>query len=144
VNRAAPRAATLARRHLTIGWWALFVFVALGIVLEGLLAFRESAYVDVGLEARRSMWRLAHTHGTGLALVNIAYGLSVKSEPAAADVLASACLIVALALIPLGFFGGGIVLHGGDPGEMVFAVPPGAIALAAGIARVARAVTRAA
>jgi hypothetical protein len=143
VNRPVSDTAGLARRHLAIGWGALAVFVGLGLVLEGLLAFKESSYLDVGYEARRSMWRLAHTHGTGLAFVHILYGLTVKSVPVAADVLASACFIVALGLIPLGFFGGGIVVHGGDPGPLVFAVPPGAVALAIGVTRVARAVWRA-
>jgi hypothetical protein len=138
-----PDAHGLARRHLVVGWGALFVFVSLGLLLEGLLALKESSYLDVGQEARRSMWRLAHTHGTGLAFVNILYGLTVKSVPATADVLASACFIVALGLIPLGFFGGGIDFRGGDPGAMVFAVPPGAVALAVGVLRVARRVWRA-
>jgi hypothetical protein len=132
----------IARRHLNVGWGALFFFVSLGIVLEALLAFKVGAYLDVGNETRRSMWRLAHAHGTGIAVVNIAYGLTVKSVPAAADALASACLFVGLALIPLGFFGGGFGVQGGDPGLLIFAVPPGAVALAIGLARVARAVVR--
>jgi hypothetical protein len=141
VNRPAePR--VVARRHLAIGWAALLVFVALGIVLEALLAFKVGVYLDVGSETRRSMWRLAHAHGTAIAVVNIVYGLTVKSVPAAADALASACLFVGLALIPLGFFGGGFGVQGGDPGLFIFAVPPGAVALAVGIARVARAVVR--
>jgi hypothetical protein len=137
-----PFAASLARRHLVAGWGALFAFVSLGLVLEGLLAFKDASYVDVGRETHRSMWRLAHTHGTGLAFVNILYGLTVKSVPAAADLLASACFLVALGLIPVGFFGGGIASHGGDPGVWVFAVPPGAVALAIGVLRVARIVVR--
>jgi hypothetical protein len=132
----------IARRHLRVGWGALFVFVALGLVLEGLLAWKASSYVDVDRETRRTMWRLAHAHGTGLAMLQIAYGLTVKSVPAAADALSSACLLVALGLIPLGFFGGGVVVHGGDPGMLVLVVPPGAVALLVGVARVARAVTR--
>jgi hypothetical protein len=133
----------LGRRHLAIGWTALFVFVSLGLVLEALLAYKVGAYLDVGNEARRTMWRLAHTHGTGLAIVHVAYGVTVKSVPAASDLLTSACLTCALVLIPLGFFGGGLTVHGGDPGLLVLAVPPGAVALAIAVARVARAVARA-
>jgi len=121
---------------------SLFVFVSLGLVLETLLAYKVGSYVDVGSEARRTMWRLAHVHGTGLAVLQIAYGLTLKSVPAAADALTSACLLVALGLVPLGFFGGGIVVHGGDPGVLVFAVPPGAVALAFGVGRVALVVAR--
>jgi hypothetical protein len=143
VNRPIPDPASLARRHLAIGWSALFVFVSLGLVLEGLLAFKEGSYLDVGQEGRRAMWRLAHTHGTGLAFVHLVYGLTLKSVPTAADALASACFIVSLGLIPVGFFGGGIALHGGDPGAMIFAVPPGAVALALGVLRVASSLWRA-
>jgi hypothetical protein len=132
----------IARRHLAVGWGALFVFVSLGLGLETLLAYKASAYVDVGSETRRTMWRLSHAHGTGLAVLQIAYGLTVKSLPAAADALASACLLAALALVPFGFFAGGVVVHGGDPGIFVLAVPPGGLALAVGVARVAWAVAR--
>jgi hypothetical protein len=125
-----------------VGWAALSLFVSLGLALEALLAFKVGAYVDVGTDTRRAMWRLAHAHGTGLAMVQIVYGLTVRSVPAAADALASACLLAGLGLIPLGFFGGGLVVHGGDPGLLVLAVPPGAVALAIGVARVALAVAR--
>jgi hypothetical protein len=130
------------RRHLRFGWGALLVFVIVGLGLEALLALKNSAYVDVGNDTRRLMWRLGHAHGTGLALVNIAYGLTVKSLPGAADLLASACLLTALFLVPLGFLGGGFLVQGGDPGLFVFAVPPGAVALIVGVARIARAVSR--
>jgi len=132
----------IARRHLRVGWASLFFFVLLGLVLEMLLAYKVGSYVDAGSEARRTMWRLAHAHGTGLAVLQIAYGLTVKSVSAAADALTSVCLLVALGLIPLGFFGGGMVVHGGDPGVLVLAVPPGAVALAVGVGRVAMAVAR--
>jgi hypothetical protein len=142
VSRPIADPDALARRHLGVGWGSLFLFVCLGLVLETLLAYKVGSYVDVGNEARRTMWRLAHAHGTGLAVLQIAYGLTVKSVPAAADGLTSACLLVALGLIPLGFFGGGLVVHGGDPGVLVLAVPPGAVALAVGVGRVAMAVAR--
>ena len=134
--------AVIARRHLVVGWGALVFFVGLGIVLEALLAFKAGAYVDVGSDTRREMWRLAHAHGIGIALVHIAYGLTVKSVPGAADALASSCLLVGLLLVPLGFFGGGFATHGGDPGALIFAVPPGAVALVAGVLCAARAVVR--
>ncbi len=132
----------IARRHLVVGWSALFIFVFLGLTLEALLAWKTGSYVDVGNEARRTMWRLAHAHGTGLAILQIVYALTVKSVPAAADGLTSACLLVALGLVPLGFFAGGVVVYGGDPGMFVLVVPPGAVALAVGVARVALAVRR--
>jgi hypothetical protein len=139
VNKEPAAEGALSIRHLALGWGALLVFVCLGLLLESLLAFKVGPYVDVDHEARRTMWRLAHAHGTGLALVNVGYGLTVRAVPATADALASGCLVAALLLVPVGFFGGGLDVHGGDPGILVFLVPPGAVALVVGIARVAMA-----
>ena len=132
----------LARRHLAAGWTALFVFVLLGATLEALLAWKAPALVDSGIETRRTLWRLAHAHGTGLALVQIAYGLTVQAAPRAADGLASGCLLAAMGLVPLGFFAGGISVHGVDPGIGVLLVPPGAVALLVGAARIAASLLR--
>ena len=140
MNKDPAAAESLSTRHLALGWRALLVFVCLGLLLESLLAFKVGSYVDVDHEARRTMWRLAHAHGTGLALVNVAYGLTVRAFPATADALTSGCLITALLLVPGGFFGGGLDAHGGDPGILILLVPPGAVALVVGIARVAHAV----
>ncbi len=133
----------IARKHLRAGWAALFVFVSLGLGIEALLAFKASAYVDVDSETRRTMWRLAHAHGTGLSLVQVVYGLTARALPASADPLASSCLFIALLLVPLGFFGGGFAYHGGDPGLLVLLVPAGGAALLLGVYRVASAVMRA-
>jgi hypothetical protein len=43
-----------------------------------------------------------------------------------------------LVLVPLGFFAGGVTIHGGDPGLAVILVPAGAVAMAIGVAIVAR------
>jgi hypothetical protein len=134
----------IVQRHLRAGWWGLLVFLLLGAVLETLHAFKVGAYLDVGNDTRRLMWRLAHAHGTLLALVNVAYGLTVRGgyAPLTGErAIASPCLLAALVLIPLGFFAGGIVVHGGDPGIAVVLVPAGAVALALGVASVARAVS---
>lgn len=63
-------------RNLRFGWWSLLVFLSLGGVLETLHGFKVGWYVDVGNETRRLMFTLAHAHGTLLALVNIAAGLT--------------------------------------------------------------------
>lgn len=120
---------TLAEKHLRIGYWALALFVTLGLVLETLHAFKVGAYLDVRNETRRLMWRLAHAHGTLLALVHIAYALTVRVHPRSARPIASVGLTVALVLIPGGFFAGGIAVHGGDPSPAVLAVPAGFVAL---------------
>lgn len=128
----------LARRHLRVGWWALFAYLLLGVLLEALHGFKSPFYLDVGNESRRLMWTLAHAHGTLLALVNVAYGLTVLSIPKAAKPLASACLLASLLILPMGFFAGGLVIHGGDPGVGVLIVPAGALALVVGVGVVAR------
>ena len=77
-SEATTNAAALARRHLQIGWWALLVFLSVGLVLEALHGLKVGLYLDVSNETRRLMWRLAHAHGTLLALVNLAFAVSVE------------------------------------------------------------------
>lgn len=130
----------MIRRHLRAGWWGLALYVLLGAVLELLHAIKSPVFVDAGRETTRMLLRLAHAHGTLLAVVNIAYALTVKAHPAAARPLASAALLAALVLLPAGFFLGALWAHGGDPGLGVLLVPVGALAITVGAAVVARAV----
>ena len=130
----------LAQRHLRAGWIALSVYLTLGIALEALHAFKVGFYLDVGNETRRLLFRLAHAHGTLLAIVNIVYGLTVHAVPASGRPLASGALLAALVLLPVGFLAGGIVIHGGDPGLPILLVPAGALALLVGALVTARAV----
>jgi len=130
-----------ARRHLRVGWWALLVFATLGLVLESLQGFKVAAYLDVSDETRRLMWRLAHAHGTLLGAVNILFALTLKaSAPATMPGLAriSGTLVAATILLPIGFFVGGVVFYGGDPGVGVLLVPVGAVLLLLALFRIAR------
>ena len=87
---------------------------------------------------RRLMFTLAHAHGTALALVNIAAGLTARNiERFELRSSASFCLIWAGLLFPVGFFLGGIVAYGGDPGLGVWLVPIAALLLFYSIARIA-------
>lgn len=118
----------LRRRHLRFGWTALLTFSALGAVLEVLHALKLGAYLDVGNETRRLMWRLAHAHGVLLGLVNVAFGFTLqhlRQRPPPRPERASACLIAAACLLPLGFLLGGVFASGGDPGLPVLLVPLG-------------------
>lgn len=129
---------TNSDRNLRFGWWSLLVFLALGGALETLHGFKIGWYVDVGNETRRLMFTLAHAHGTLLAIVNIAAGLTarnVKGLEIRSSV--SSALIWAAILLPAGFFLGGIVIYDGDPGLGVWLVPIGALLLFYGIARLA-------
>ena len=110
--------------NLRAGLWALCGFTALGLGLEALHAFKVGAYLDVGNETRRLLWRLAHAHGALLGLLNAFYALLARSWPRLSDMLVGRALLAALLLMPVGFFLGGVFARGGDPGV--------AVALAAG------------
>ncbi len=130
-----PGAKGLARRHLRLGWWALTLFIGLGFVLESLLGLRVPWYVDATNETRRLMFRLGHAHGTLLALVNVAFGLTLASSagPASLPPWASRALTIATFAVPLGFVGGGVVFYESDPGLAIVLVPIGAVAALVGV-----------
>jgi len=127
------------RRHLRAGWWGLALYLVLGAVLETLHAMKSAVFVDAGRETMRMMLRLAHSHGTLVAIINILYALTLKARPEAERPLASASLLAALVLLPGGFFLGALWAHGGDPGLGIVLVPVGALAVTVGAAVVARA-----
>lgn len=127
------------RRHLRAGWWGLALFVVLGAVLEALHALKSPIFVDAGRETTRTMLRLAHSHGTLVAVVNILYALTLRARPEVDRALASASLLAALVLLPGGFLLGALWAHGGDPGLGIVLVPVGALAVTLGAGVVARA-----
>jgi hypothetical protein len=121
-------------RHLRFGWWSLFAFLALGLVLETLHGFKLGWYLDADVEMRRLMFTLAHAHGTLLALVNIAAGLTLRGVKGfELERGASLALRWGGLLLPIGFLLGGLVIHQGDPGFGVLLVPIGALLLLYGV-----------
>jgi hypothetical protein len=127
-----------ADRNLRFGWWSLLIFLSLGGALETLHGFKIGWYVDVGNDMRRLMFTLAHAHGTALALVNIVAGLTARNvQRFELRSSVSFCLIWAGLLFPVGFFLGGIVTYGGDPGLGIWLVPIAALLLFYSIARIA-------
>jgi len=119
------------------------MFATLGFVLEMLHGFKVRAYLDVSNDTRRLMWTLAHAHGTLLAVVHVIFGLSLKSglelSPSNQRLVSNA-LIGASILLPGGFFIGGIVIYGGDPGLGILLVPVGAMLLLISVFLIARSV----
>lgn len=125
-------------RHLRFGWWALFVSLTLGVGLETLHGFKLGWYLDAGQEMRRLMLTLAHAHGTLLALVNIAAGLTLRTVKGfALTPGASRALLWGAVLLPAGFLLGGLVINGGDPGLGIVLAPVGAVLLLYGVGRTA-------
>ncbi len=121
-----------ARRHQWVGWWGLLLFLGLGIALETLHGFKIGFYLDPPHQLRRLLWTLAHAHGTLLSLVHIAFAVGLIHFGRWTErrlKLASFFLIDALALLPLGFFLGGIGHSEVDPSLGILLVPVGALLL---------------
>ena len=131
----------LARKHLRFAWASLLVFVTLGLALEIFHALKMGFYLNVGNETRRLMWTLAHAHGVGLSLLNMGFGATIprlwRTLPRGISI-ASKCIIFGTVFLPLGFFLGGIVTYGGDPGLGALLVPIAAVALWIGVFCVVR------
>ena len=123
--------------NLRAGFLALCAFSALGLLLEALHGFKLGFYLDVDNETRRLLWRLAHAHGALLGLVNVCYALAARAWPRLEDPPSGRALLVALLLMPIGFFLGGIFARGGDPGASVGLAAAGAVALLFGLGRIA-------
>ncbi len=126
---AKPEVYLTAPRHRRYGWSALFIFMIMGTVLEGLLGFKsEQLLLD---PLKRELWSLAHFHGALLALVNLVYAQWADSPetPENRRRTASTTLIAGSMAMPLGFFLGGLSHPEGDPGIGIFLVPIGALLL---------------
>ena len=119
------------RFHLRLGWWSLLLFACLGLTLEAMHGFKVDWYLNVASETRRLMFRLAHAHGTLLAVLHVAFGatLAVAAPEGRARRVASRALIAAGLLLPAGFLLGGFGAIGGDPGMGIGLVPLGALCL---------------
>jgi hypothetical protein len=126
-------------RHLRVGWAALFVFAAMGTLLELLHALKAPWYLGVASESRRLLWTLAHAHGVALGLVNLALAAVCHLFPRRLHPAASAALVAGTILVPGGFFFGGLFVHGGDPGLGAVLIPPGALFVLVALALIVRA-----
>ena len=128
----------LQLRHLRVGCLTLLFFATLGTLLELLHAFKLPWYLGVTSETRRFMWTLAHAHGAGLALVNLALAAIAPLLPRPLPRSASTALVAGTLLVPGGFLIGGCFVHGGDPGLGAILIPPGALLVLYALAQTAR------
>lgn len=131
----------LVIRHHRVGWSLLAISATAGLLLETLVGFRVPWLVDVDVEIRRTMFRLAHAHGALLGLVHVGFALALgggRLRGLASPGRTSMLLLVGSLAIPIGFLGGGAWIVGSDPGLLVLLVPAGAVAWIAGLVDVAR------
>jgi hypothetical protein len=130
----------LVRRHMSLGWWALALFTAFGLLLEAAHGLKLGWYLDVGNSTRRLSFTLGHAHGTLLGVVNLAFALSLRAArlSAATAGRASLALAAATVLMPLGFILGGLAFYAGDPGFAIVLVPPGGLLLVVALVLIAR------
>ncbi len=126
-----PAAESAWDRHVSIGWWAIAAFGALGLVLETLHAFKVGPYLDASNETRRLMWTLAHAHGTLLGILHLAFAWTAGTGrlDASRARRAGSALTAATVLLPGGFLLGGVRFYAGDPGVGIVLVPVGAVLL---------------
>jgi hypothetical protein len=135
-EKLEPLRYRVAQRHYVVGWCGLLLFLSLGATLEAFHGFKVGFYLDPQHRLRRELWTLAHAHGTLLALVQIGFALGLRTFGEWTTVrlrLASSFLLDALALIPLGFFLGGLGHSESDPSWGILLVPVGALLLFFGI-----------
>ena len=120
---STPTTTSLTRQ----GWISLALWIAVGILIEGLIGFRTPALLDDPV--RRELFRLAHAHGTVLNLVLIVAAICARLELIAIGRGASICLRLAALFLPLGFLLSGIWHFKADPGIAIVLVPIGAVLL---------------
>jgi len=120
----------LSLRHWRLGWTFLTLFVATGLGLEALHGLKLGFYLDPDQALRRELWTLAHAHGALVALVHLGFAtwLERRGEWRGAS-LVSVLLGLAVVLVPLGFFLGGLTPGPTDPGVGIWLVPLGGAAL---------------
>lgn len=158
MTRPTPRPAAISttsdaapppveRANLRFGWWALLLYLTMGLVLEALHGFKVQEYLNVSNETRRLMWTLAHAHGTLFALINIVFAMALHAMPqwtGPTRAAASRCLLGSLILLPAGFFLGGIWITDRDPGLPIALVPIGALLMIVGVFLTAKAASNSA
>src|SRR4029079_2103459 len=108
-------------------WISIALWITFGILLEGLNAFRSSAFLDDAV--RREMFRLAHAHGTLLNLVLLALAICARLDLVNLGPKTSGGFRAAVIILPLGFLFAGVWHFKDEPGAAILLVPIGAVLL---------------
>lgn len=113
------------KTQFCFAWICFWIFF--GLLLDSFMGMKQLFYLSNPI--RREMWRLAHTHGTLMTLVFLAYvhfrGISKKQH--------ENMMFIGALLMPVGFFLGGIVTTEIDPFVGVFLVPIGGLLFVSGL-----------
>lgn len=123
--------------HLRLSIALVAVFLALGLVLEGLYGLRRAQWMDDAI--RREFLRLGHAHGGLLGLLNLvlAWAMGRLGTPESWAGRARLAAWLGALLVGLGFAGGGLVHGPTDPGPLVLLAPAGALMVLASLVAVA-------
>ena len=113
------------------GWLGLAIFMAFGLLFEGLIGYRSPAYLNDMM--RRELFRLAHAHGTILSLVLLIADQYLHSRELQIPQPALLLLRIGAVIMPLGFLFGGIWHTETDPHFLVILSPIGGVMLIFGI-----------
>lgn len=117
------------------GWFSLAIFMAFGLLFEGLIGYRSPAYLNDGM--RRELFRLAHAHGTILSLVLLIADEYLTSKDVVIPRPAILSLRIGAIIMPLGFLLGGIWHTETDPHFSIILSPIGGVMLIFGIVAIA-------
>jgi hypothetical protein len=127
----STNASSSDRSLLVQGWFGLALFLALGFVLESLMAWKTPAYLDDPI--RRELLRLAHTHGALLHTLLLVLAATKPRLPRPVPPALVLALRLGAILMPAGFLLGGLWHPEGDPGHGIWLVPAGALLALAGV-----------
>jgi hypothetical protein len=116
---------TWTKPLLVQGWVSLAVWMTIGLLLEGLLGYKIPTYLND--PQRRELFRLAHAHGTLLAIVLILTALCVINFEIALSRAPRLALQIGATLMPLGFLLAGVWHTESDPGLAIWLVPIAAL-----------------
>jgi hypothetical protein len=120
----------LLQSFIGIAAWMSF-----GLLLEGFIGFRVSAYMSVSI--RREMFQLAHTHGALLSLLLLLSALTISKDLVYPNKFSLLSLRIGTILMPLGFLLGGIWTNKEEPNTLVFFAPIGGMLVILGVINLA-------
>jgi hypothetical protein len=107
------------------GFLGIVIWMSFGLLLEGFIGFRVSAYMSNVV--RRELFQLAHTHGTLLNILLLITVLALNNRLISMNSFPLWVLRIGTILMPIGFLLGGIWIRGEEPNSLIFLAPIGGI-----------------